>query len=77
MKKHSSHNQKDIMKKEIAFQFDLNCRWAVYAHRIIAKIQATIDELKEEAEKAFADSCDDCLACVAVFSNGEAIYKRA
>ena len=30
MKKHSSHNQKDIMKKEIAFQFDLNCRWAVY-----------------------------------------------
>ena len=49
----------------------------IHAQRIIAKIQATIDELKEEAEKAFADSCDDCLACVAVFSNGEAIYKRA
>ena len=49
----------------------------IHAQRIIAKIQATIDELKEEAEKSFADSCDDCLACVAVFSNGEAIYKRA
>jgi uncharacterized protein YjbJ (UPF0337 family) len=49
----------------------------IHAQRIVAKIQATIDELKEEAEKAFADSCDDCLACVAVFSNGEAIYKRA
>ena len=49
----------------------------IHARRIIAKIQNTIDELKEEAEKSFADSCDDCLACVAVFSNGEAIYKRA
>ena len=49
----------------------------IHAGRIYKAMQQAINELQEEAEKAFAECCSDVLACVAVFSNGEAIYKRA
>ena len=49
----------------------------IHAGRIYKAMQQAINELQEEAEKAFAECCSDVLACVCVFSNGEAIYKRA
>ena len=49
----------------------------IHAGRIYKAMQQAINELQEEAEKAFAECCSDILACVEVFSNGEAIYKRA
>lgn len=49
----------------------------IHAGRIYKVMQQAINELQEEAEKAFTECCSDILACVSVFSNGEAIYKRA
>ena len=49
----------------------------IHAQRINEAMHQAINKLQEEAEKAFAASCDDKLVCVGVFSNGEAIYKRA
>ena len=49
----------------------------IHAQRINEAMHQAINTLQEEAEKAFAASCDDELVCVCVFSNGEAIYKRA
>lgn len=49
----------------------------IHAQLIIDKLNKAIDSLHDEAEKAFESCCDDKLVCVAVFSNGEAMYKRA
>lgn len=49
----------------------------IHAQLIIDKMNEAINKLQEEAEKAFESCCDDKLVCVAVFSNGEAMYKRA
>ena len=49
----------------------------IHAKRTHEAMQQAINELREEAEKAFAECCSDVLVCAGVFSNGEAIYKRA
>ena len=47
-----------------------------YAARIIRKIKAIIDELKNEAELAFSMHCDEEMSLACIFTNGEAIYDR-
>ena len=49
----------------------------IHAAHIIRKIQAIIDELKNEAELAFSMYCDEEMSLACIFSNGEAIYDRA
>lgn len=49
----------------------------IHSQRIYEAIQQAIDKLRKEAEKSFVECCSDVLLCVGVFSNGEAIYKRA
>ena len=48
----------------------------IHAAHIIRKIQAIIDELKNEAELAFSMYCDEEIGLACIFSNGEAIYDR-
>lgn len=48
----------------------------IHASHIIRKIQAIIDELKNEAELAFSMYCDEEMGLTCIFSNGEAIYDR-
>ena len=48
----------------------------IHASHIIRKIQAIIDELKNEAELAFSMYCDEEMGLACQFSNGEAIYDR-
>ena len=48
----------------------------IHAARIIRKIQAIIEELKNEAELAFSMYCDEEMGLACLFSNGEAIYDR-
>ena len=48
----------------------------IHAARIIRKIQAIIDELKNEAELAFSMYCDDEMYRAYLCSNGEAGYGR-
>lgn len=49
----------------------------IHAGHIIKKIEAIIDELKNEAELAFSMYCDEEMYCEGVFSNGEAVYGAA
>lgn len=48
----------------------------IHAAHIIRKIEAIIDELKNEAELAFSIYCDEEMFCVWQASNGEAGYGR-
>ena len=48
----------------------------IHAARIVRKIEAIIDELKNEAELAFSMYCDDEMYCAYRCSNGEAGYNR-
>ena len=48
----------------------------IHAAHVIRKIQAIIDELKNEAELAFSMYCDEEMGLACLFSNGEAIYDR-
>ena len=48
----------------------------IHAARIIRKIQAIIDELKNEAELAFSMYCDEEMYRAYLCSNGEAGYGR-
>lgn len=48
----------------------------IHAAHVIRKIQAVIDELKNEAELAFSMYCDEEMGLACIFSNGEAIYDR-
>ena len=48
----------------------------IHAAHVIRKIQAIIDELKNEAELAFSMYCDEEMGLTCLFSNGEAIYNR-
>lgn len=48
----------------------------IHASHIYKAMQQAVDALKNEAEKAFSNSCDNQLTCVTIFNNGEAIYKR-
>lgn len=48
----------------------------IHAARIIRKIEAIIDEMKNEAELAFSKYCDEELYCAYRCSNGEAGYNR-
>ena len=48
----------------------------IHAARIIRKIEAVIDELKNEAELAFSKYCDEEMFCAWRASNGEAGYNR-
>ena len=48
----------------------------IHAAHIVRKIQAIIDELKNEAELAFSMYCDEEMGLACLFSNGEAIYDR-
>ena len=48
----------------------------IHAAHVIRKIQAIIDELKNEAELAFSMYCDEEMCCTWIASNGEAIYDR-
>lgn len=49
----------------------------IHAAHIIKKIDAVIDELKNEAELAFSMYCDEEMYCDYVCSNGEAGYSAA
>ena len=48
----------------------------IHAAHVIRKIQAIIDELKNEAELAFSMYCDEEMYCAWIASNGEAGYDR-
>lgn len=48
----------------------------IHAARIIRKIKAIIDELKNAAEMAFSMYCDEEMYCAFQCSNGEAGYGR-
>ena len=48
----------------------------IHAARIIRKIEAVIDDLKNEAELAFSMYCDEEMYRAYLFSNGEAGYGR-
>ena len=48
----------------------------IHAARIIRKIKAIKDDLKNEAELAFSMHCDEEMSLACIFSNGEAIYDR-
>lgn len=48
----------------------------IHAARIIRKIEAIIDELKNEAELAFSMYCDEEMYCVYRCFNGEAGYSK-
>ena len=48
----------------------------IHAAHVIRKIQAIIDELKNEAELAFSMYCDEEMYCVYLCFNGEAGYDR-
>ena len=48
----------------------------IHAAHVIRKIQAIIDELKNEAEMAFSMYCDEEMFCAWIASNGEAGYDR-
>ena len=48
----------------------------IHAARIIRKIKAITDELKNEAELAFSMHCDEEMSLACIFTNGEAIYDR-
>ena len=49
----------------------------IHAARIIRKIEAVIDELKNEAELAFSKCCDEEMFCAWQAFNGEAGYSKA
>lgn len=49
----------------------------IHAAHVIRKIEAIIDELKNEAELAFSMYCDEEMYCAYQCSNGEAGYGRA
>ena len=49
----------------------------IHAARIIRKIEAIIDELKNEAELAFSKCCDEEMFCAWQAFNGEAGYSKA
>lgn len=48
----------------------------IHAAHIIRKIEAIIDELKNEAEMAFSMYCDEEMYCAYQCPNGEAGYSR-
>lgn len=48
----------------------------IHAAHAIRKIEAIIDDLKNEAELAFSMYCDEEMGLACIFSNGEAIYDR-
>ena len=48
----------------------------IHAAHIIKKIEAIIDELKNEAELAFSRYCDEEMYCAYQCFNGEAGYGR-
>lgn len=48
----------------------------IHAARTIRKIEAIIDELKNEAELAFSMYCDEEMCCTWIASNGEAGYDK-
>ena len=48
----------------------------IHAAHIIRKIEAIIDELKNEAELAFSMYCDEEMYCAYQCFNGEAGYSR-
>ena len=48
----------------------------IHAARIVRKIEAIIDDLKNEAELAFSMYCDEEMYCAYRCSNGEAGYNR-
>ena len=48
----------------------------IHAARIIRKIEAVIDDLKNEAELAFSKCCDEEMYCAYQCFNGEAGYSR-
>ena len=49
----------------------------IHAARIIRKIEAVIDDLKNEAELAFSKCCDEEMFCAWKAFNGEAGYSKA
>ena len=49
----------------------------IHAARIVRKIEAIIDELKNEAELAFSMYCDEEMFCAWQAFNGEAGYSKA
>ena len=49
----------------------------IHAARIIRKIEAIIDDLKNEAELAFSMYCDEEMYCAYQCFNGEAGYSKA
>ena len=48
----------------------------IHAAHVIRKIEAIIDDLKNEAELAFSMYCDEEMYCAWIASNGEAGYDR-
>lgn len=56
--------------------YDNNGLSKIHAEHIIRKIEAIIDELKNEAELAFSKCCDEEMFCACQAFNGEAGYSR-
>lgn len=49
----------------------------IHAKRIINAIYSRLADLQDEIEAVYSEACSRKLACVAMFSNGEAIYGNA
>lgn len=53
-----------------------NNGWSrIHAHAIFARLRVALDEMICEAEDVFQANSEHRLACVGIFSNGEAIYS--
>ena len=48
----------------------------IFAKRFIKRIDEELDKLTKELEEVYAEYCENKLACIGHFSNGEAIYEE-
>ena len=72
-------DENEDFKKSIFDSIDetYNKGLAISQYSIVyGKLEKKIFEVISEAEKMFAEFCDMKLACVGIFSNGEAIYEE-
>lgn len=77
------HEEFDYESDELEAEDVIRDNWydnkglsTIHAARVIKKIEAIIDELKNEAELAFSMYCDVELYCDYICSNGEAGYSK-
>lgn len=70
---HNDLTAEDVIRDD---WFDNQGLSKIHASRVIRKIEAIIDRLKNEAELAFSKYCDEEMYCEWIAGNGEAAYSR-